>query len=181
MVICSKQGIIAWYLLPSLNWNLVHIYKGWKLTHCKFTIWLFTSIRKCVVLCMLSSYPSWTYIWFWSFTLALNTLEQYLQQYFKKWGNRVKFWWWEFILVGHQSGREAGTLPSIGGGKYSGGLIPLCILWKNGGPFLKSVKNLPSFCTFFSFSPCLLSYLALFWLYIAPFFEKSHPCPHVLE
>ena len=29
------------------------------LTHCKFTTWLFTSIRKYMVLCMLSRYPFW--------------------------------------------------------------------------------------------------------------------------
>ena len=82
----------------------MHICKGWKLTQCKFITWLFTSVQKCVFLCMQSSYPCATYVWFWSFMLALITLEQYLQQYFKKWGNGVKFRWWEFRWVGHQSG-----------------------------------------------------------------------------
>ena len=54
---------------------------------------------------MLSSYPSAKYIWFWSFRSTLNILEQYFQQYFKKWGSEVKFWWREFRWVGHQSGR----------------------------------------------------------------------------
>ena len=67
MVIWSKQGKIAWYLFPSLNWNLVHIYKGWKLTHYKFTTWLITSRQKREVLCMFSSYPSSNIQWFWSF------------------------------------------------------------------------------------------------------------------
>ena len=57
-----------------------------------------------------------TYIWFWNFILVLNTLEQYLQQYFKKLGNRVKFWWWEFSWVGHQSGGK-GWNPAIHGGE----------------------------------------------------------------
>ena len=46
------------HFFPPQNGNLVHICIGYKLTHCKFTNWLFTSIQKCVVLCMLSSYPS---------------------------------------------------------------------------------------------------------------------------
>ena len=33
-----------------------------------------------------------TCIWFWTFLLALNKLEQHLQQYFKKWGNGTKIW-----------------------------------------------------------------------------------------
>ena len=55
--------------------------------------------------------------------LALNKLEQYLQQYFKKWCNGVKFWWWEFRWAGHQSGL-AGTLWSMGeGANIPGGLV----------------------------------------------------------
>ena len=46
--------------------------------------------------------------------LTLNTLEQYLQQYFKKWGNGVKFWW-EVKWVDHQSG---GWNPAFHGGPY---------------------------------------------------------------
>ena len=47
-----------WHFFSSLNLNLVHLCKGWKFTHVKFTTWRFTSIQKCVVLCMLSSYLS---------------------------------------------------------------------------------------------------------------------------
>ena len=43
---------------PLLETELVHICEGCKLTHCKFTTRLLTSIQKCVALCMLSSYPS---------------------------------------------------------------------------------------------------------------------------
>ena len=73
------------------------------------------------------------------FYVGINILEQYIQQYFKKWGIGAKFWWWEFRWVGHQSGwRGAGTLPSMLGGRggnihgglvISGSLIPLYTLW----------------------------------------------------
>ena len=45
-------------ILIGYYWNFVDICKGWKLIHSKFITRLFTSIQKCVVLCMLSSYPS---------------------------------------------------------------------------------------------------------------------------
>ena len=41
--------------------------------------------------------------------LALNTLEQYLQQYLRKLGNGVKFWWWEFnsLVISPGGGYES--------------------------------------------------------------------------
>ena len=82
------------HFLPSLNWNLVQICKGWKLTHCKFTTWLFNLILKCVVLCILSSYPSCNIY----FILKVYVGLKYL------------------------GGRGAGMLFSMGGGYHSGGI-----------------------------------------------------------
>ena len=91
------------HFFPSLNWNLVLICKGWKIKHCKFTTCLLQYRSVWSYACCLVIHLG-TYIWFWSFMLALNTLEEYRQQYFQKWGSGVKFWWWEFRWVGHQSG-----------------------------------------------------------------------------
>ena len=61
---------------------------------------------------------------FWSFMLTLNTLQKFLQQYFKKWSNGVKFWWREFSWVGHQFRRKRGGLNHYG----RGGSLLLCNL-----------------------------------------------------
>ena len=111
---------------------MAHICKGWKLTHWKFFTRLFTSIQKCVVLWMLSNNPSCNVIWCWSFMLALNKLEQYLQLYFKKWGNRVKFWLWELdgLIISLRRGwlEPCFSWSGGGGGGYSRELIPICTL-----------------------------------------------------
>ena len=100
------------HFLTSLNWNLVHICKGWKLTHCKFTTWRFTSRQKCLVLCMLSSYPSRNIHLILNFYAGLKYIRAVPSAVLQKMGNRVKFWWCEFRWLAHQSG-GAGTLANI--------------------------------------------------------------------
>ena len=39
----------------------------------------------------------------------------------QKWGNKVKFWWWEFRLVSHQSGGLESCFPWGGGLIFQGG------------------------------------------------------------
>ena len=119
----------------------MHICKGWKLTHCKFTTWLFTLLQKGVLLCMLPSYPSCNiHLILKVYVGNKYILEQYLQQ---------------FRWVNHQSGGVEwggpGTLSSMRGG----GLYPSCsispkLLFGAGRQILQ-FSWITSFFTFRSF------------------------------
>ena len=117
----------------------MHICKGWKLTHCKFTTWLFTLIQKGVRLCMLSSYLSCNIHVFLKFYVGNKyILEQYLQ---------------EFRWVNHHSG----------GVEWEGDLEPR-LPWEVGDytPLFQYIKNcyLELFSKYSSFLELLASLLS---------------------
>ena len=114
---------------PFLNWNLVHICEGWKLTHCKFTTWLYvTSVQKCVVLCMLSSYSILQH----AFDSEVLCWPKYIRAVpsASQPAGLQKMGQWGKILIRILDGLVISWNPafhSMGRQMFMGGLIPCCV------------------------------------------------------